>query len=66
MDKPRFINNDCDVSLSVVGEAMGLPSRMIQRIEQQALKKLRAELARRGYPATDIREALRGLDQARW
>ena len=66
MDKPRFINKDCDASLSDVGEALGLPSRMVQRIEQRALKKLQSELSRRGYPAADLVEALRGLDQARW
>ena len=55
-----------EVTHAQVGEALGISRQAAQQLERRALDKLRQGLSRRGYPAADIKEALRHLDGARW
>ena len=63
---PEVINAMFEVTHAQVGEALGISRQAAQQLERKALHKLQRGLERRGYPADDIREALRHLDGARW
>ena len=63
---PEVLNSMFEVTHAQVGEALGISRQAAQQLERRALDKLRQGLSRRGYPADDIREALRHLDGARW
>ena len=62
----EVINSMFEVTHAQVGEALGISRQAAQQLERRALDKLRQGLSRRGYPAADLREALRHLDDSRW
>ena len=63
---PEVLNTDWHATHAQVGEVLGISRQAAQQLERKALTKLRQGLSRRGYPAADIREALRHLDGTRW
>ena len=62
----QVINGSGDVTHEQVGLALGIIRQGAALAERRALEKLRKGLARKGFPAADVIEVLRHLDQARW